>query len=91
LLTYLLNFLATFFQFAFLNKTIRKSKKDRQHKGQKKNDKRTNNDLEVEVEDTKEVIRIRLSKKDRQHNGQKKNDKRTNNDLQSRHIKLNIE
>jgi hypothetical protein len=32
---------------------------------------RTNNHLEVEVEDTTGAIRIRKSKKDRQHNGQK--------------------
>ena len=41
---------------------IHKSKKDRQHNGQK--------DKEV-LEDTKGVIRIHKSKKDRQHNGQK--------------------
>jgi len=52
---------------------IRTSKKDRQHKGQKKK-------AEEECEDTKGVNIIRKSKKDRQHNGQKKQD---NNDLQS--------
>jgi uncharacterized protein YgfB (UPF0149 family) len=41
---------------------IHKSKKDRQHNGQKDKE---------ELEDTKEVIRIHKSKNDRQHNGQK--------------------
>ena len=49
------------------------------------------NHLEVEVEDTKEVIRIHKSKKNRQHNVQKKKYKRTNNDLQNIHVKLKIE
>jgi hypothetical protein len=49
------------------------------------------NHLEVEVEDTKEVIRIHKSKKNRQHNVQKKKDKRTNNNLQNMHIKLMID
>ena len=40
---------------------------------------RTNNHLEVEVEDTTGAIRIRKSKKDRQHNGQRQ---RTNNHLE---------
>jgi hypothetical protein len=53
-----------------------KSKKNRQHNGQRKKNKRTNKDLNVyifqeEFEDTKWVIRIRKSKKDRQHHGQK--------------------
>ena len=67
---------------------IRKSKKNRQHNGQKKRDKRTNNypqnmQLKIKLtlyEDTKGVIRIRILK-NRQHNGQKKKYKRTNNDL----------
>jgi hypothetical protein len=46
---------------------------------------------QVEIEDTKDVIRIRKSKKDRQHNDQKKKDKKTNNDQQNIHIKLKIE
>ena len=46
---------------------IRKSKKDRQHNGQKKKDRQHNGQ----------------KKKDRQHNGEKKKDKRTNSDLQS--------
>ena len=41
---------------------IHKSKKDRQHNGQKDKE---------ELEDAKEVIKIRISKKNRQHNGQK--------------------
>jgi hypothetical protein len=45
--------------------------------------------LQIQNEDSQEVIRIRKSK-DRQHNDQKKNDKRTNNDLQNIHIKLKI-
>ena len=48
------------------------SKKDRQHNGQKKKDKR-----QEEFQDTKGVIRSHKSKKDRQHNGQKKKDKKT--------------
>ena len=44
---------------------------------------RTNNHLEVEVEDTTGAIRIRKSKKDRQCSGQKKKIKRTNNGLQN--------
>ena len=47
--------------------------------------------MNIELEDTKGVIRIRKSKKNRQHNGQKKKYKRTNNDLQNIHIKLKIE
>jgi hypothetical protein len=42
---------------------------------------------QVEIEDTKGVIRIRKSKKDRQHNGKKKKDKKTNNEQQSKNIK----
>ena len=47
--------------------------------------------IQVELEDTKEVIRIRIIKKKRQNTGQKKKYKRTNNDLQNTHIKLKIE
>ena len=54
---------------------IRKSKKDRQHNGQKKKDRQHNGQ----------------KKKDRQHNGQKKKDKKTNKHLQNLHIKLKIE
>ena len=71
------------------------SKKKRQHNGQKKKDKRINNDIQnihiklkigvyyEEFEDTKVVMRIRISNKDRLHNGQKKKDKSSNNDLQN--------
>ena len=73
--------------------------KNRQHNGQKKKYKRTNNDLQnihiklklTQYKDTKGVIRIRKSKKNRQYNGQKKRDKRTNNDLQNIHIKQSCE
>jgi hypothetical protein len=47
--------------------------------------------IQVELEDTKEVIRIRIIKKKRQNTGQKKKYKRTNNDLQNAHLKLKIE
>jgi len=47
--------------------------------------------IQEEFEDTKEVIRICKSKKNRQHNGQKKKDKRTNYDLQIYASKLKIE
>ena len=43
--------------------------------------------IQEEFEDTKEVIRICKSKKNRQHNGQKKKYKRTNYDLQNIRIK----
>ena len=39
--------------------------------------------LDLDIKDTKGVIRIRKSKKNRQHKCQKKKDKRTNNDLQT--------
>ena len=52
-----------------------KSKKNRQHNGQKKKG-------QEKFEDSKGVIRSRTSKQERQHNGQKKKDKGPNNDLQ---------
>jgi predicted tellurium resistance membrane protein TerC len=49
----------------------RKSKKDRQHNGQKTKDKQPSRSRRYQ----REVIRSRKSKKDRHHNGQKKEDK----------------
>jgi hypothetical protein len=47
--------------------------------------------LDLDIKDTKGVIRIRNSKKNRQHNSQKKKDKGTNNDLQNIHRKRKME
>jgi hypothetical protein len=47
--------------------------------------------LDLDIKDTKGVIRIRNSKKNRQHNSQKKKDKGTNNDLQNIHMKRKME
>jgi len=63
---------------------ICESNMNRQHNGQKKKHKRTNNDLQ-----TYNTMAKRKSTKGqttiykRKHNGQKKKDKRTNNDLQN--------
>ena len=57
---------------------IRKSKKNRQHNGQK-------------LEDTNVITRIRKSKKkDRQHNGQKKTTKRNNGQLHKLKVKQHV-
>ena len=70
---------------------IRKSTKNRKHIGQKKKDKRTNNDLQnIHIKDMhakmilitnihkRKNTNVAYSKKDRQNNDRKKKDKRTN-------------
>ena len=66
---------------------IRKSKKDRQHNGQKTKDKQPSRSRS---KDTTGAIRIRKSKKDRQCSGQKKKIKDQRTVYKTLHMKLNI-
>ena len=66
---------------------IRKSKKDRQHNGQKKKGRQHNSQKKKNRQHNGQKKKDRQhngqKKKDRQHNGQKKKDKKTNNDIQN--------